>query len=365
MKILVGMPAKDSWGGPAACEPPFVEALSAMNADVVKETYVYGDKKENTGFFERVVRVLKTAFRIRRSAKAEHFDIVHLNTALDLKTMLRDSVTIFLLPRRNVSKIFLKIHGTELRSLETRSLPYVVLRNYLKRKVSGWGLFTTEEKSAFAACGFDESKLFLIKNVVTIGEDQAPDFSRTQKEKGDSFGLLFVSRFIPTKGLVETIRACARLAGRGEKFKLTCIGDGPVREEAEREAARLNISDRVKFTGYITEDEVAGYFLSEDIFVFPTRHWEGFPIVLFKAVALGMPIVTTKIRAAADYLKMPDNCFFSGADPESIAAQIEALLNDTAARSRMSENNIAFGKTLDAQTVAREYLEIYRAICRR
>ena len=61
MKILIGMPSKDSWGGPIASEPPFVTALREAGVGVTEEVYVYGDKDKPTPFFERIRRVLKTA----------------------------------------------------------------------------------------------------------------------------------------------------------------------------------------------------------------------------------------------------------------------------------------------------------------
>src|SRR4051812_47817132 len=101
MKILVGMPSKDSWGGPASSEPPFVAALRKIGVDVREEVYVYGDKEKPTKFYERVRRVLQTAFRFRKILAHESFDLIHLNTALDLKTLLRDSVSIFLMNHKN------------------------------------------------------------------------------------------------------------------------------------------------------------------------------------------------------------------------------------------------------------------------
>ena len=88
MKLLIGMPAEDSWGGPAACEPPFVEALCELGEDVTTETYVYGDKYRPTPILTRITRVLKTAFRFRRLLRESQFDLIHLNTAFDRKTIL-------------------------------------------------------------------------------------------------------------------------------------------------------------------------------------------------------------------------------------------------------------------------------------
>lgn len=361
MKILFGMPSKDSWGGPIASEPPFVEALRKKGIDCTEEVYVYGDKDKPTPTFERVRRVIKTAFRFRKVLTKQDFDLIHLNTAFDLRTILRDSVSIFLMNPRK-AKVFLKIHGSEAENFQDTNFIIRFLINYLSKKVDGFGIHTHEEKENFLRLGFDENKFYFDKNAVTIHEGLAENFSRPLKEKDEIFELFFVSRFIPAKGLIETIQACSILKNKGYKFILHCVGDGEIRADAEAEVKKLNLQTQVKFTGYIPEIEVTKYFFNTDLFVFPTRHIEGFPNVLFKAVAVGMPIVTTKVRAAADYLVDGENCLFCTQEPENIAEKIIELIENRDLCQMISENNLKFGKTLLPENIAEEFLEIYRKI---
>ena len=361
MKVLIGMPSADSWGGPASSEPPFVAALHRHGVDVREEIYVYGDKEKPTAFFERVRRVLQTALRFRRILNDENFDLIHLNTAFDLKTLLRDSASIFLMNPKK-AKIFLKLHGSETDVLTSRNPLTVVLRNYIKTSVHGFGVHTAEEKSNFIRAGFASEKFYFVKNAVTIAENLPGNFSRPPKEKPEIFRLLFVSRFIAAKGLLETVRGCAIVRERGFRFVLTCVGDGEMRRAAESQAESLGLQREVKFTGYIPEAEVTNYFFDSDIFIFPTRHAEGFPNVLFKAVAVGMPVVTTRIRAAADYLKESENCLFCTQKPEDIAGKIIELIENKSLRDAMSANNLKFGKTLLPENIAAEFLDIYMDI---
>ncbi len=356
------MPSKDSWGGPISSEPPFADALRNLGENVTEEVYVYGDKAKPTPIFERVRRVLSTAFRFRKLLKTQEFDIIHFNTAFDLKTILRDSVSLFLMQPK--AKILFKLHGSEAEKFAETNLILRFLINYLKNKVDAFGVHTSEEKANFLRLGFDENKFFYVKNAVTIHENLADNFSREIKERDEVFNFLFVSRFIPAKGLLETIRACAIVREKGFKFVLNCVGDGEVRPEAEREVARLNLQEVVKFTGYIAEDEVTKHFFNSDLFIFPTRHTEGFPNVLFKAVAVGMQVITTKIRASADYLVENDNCLFSTQEPENVAEKIIELLENKELRQSMSENNIKLGKTLLPEAIAKEFVDIYEKMIR-
>ncbi|MEP6902855.1 MAG: glycosyltransferase family 4 protein [Actinomycetota bacterium] len=362
LKLLVGMPSKDSWGGPIASEPPFVEALREFGAEVVEEVYVYGDKEKPTPFFKRLRRVLKTAFQFRKILKTQKFDLIHLNTAFDLKTILRDSVSLFLM-KPNGARVFFKLHGSAAEEFANANFLTRILINYLKNRVDGFGVHTSEEKANFRRLGFEEQKFYFVKNTVTIRADLPENFVRRQKEKDETFEILFVSRFIAAKGLLETIRACSILHERGFKFVLHCIGDGETGAEAKKEVERLNLQSQVNFTGYISEAEVAKYFFESDLFVFPTRHIEGFPNVLFKAVSVGLPIVTTKIRAAADYLSEPENCLFCSQKPEDIAEKIVKLIENKSLRKKMSASNLEFGKTLLPPEIALEFLKIYKKLC--
>lgn len=361
MKILVGMPSKDSWGGPISSEPPFVEALRELGADVTDEVYVYGDKDKPTPLFERFRRVVSTTKRFRNLLQSNDFDVIHLNTAFDLKTILRDSYSIrFMKPGR--AKIFFKLHGSEAERFANANFFVRRLIDYLRRHVDGFGVHTREELENFKLLGFDERKFSFVKNAVTIHEDLSDDFVRPQKERAEKFKLLFVARFIPAKGLLETIRACAIVRERGFEVELVAVGDGETRAEAETLTKELGLSDVVKFTGYIPESDVTKHFFDADLFVFPTRHPEGFPNVLFKAVAVGLPIVTTPVRAAGHYLEDGVNCLFSSQHPEDVAAKIIALIEDRKLRAEMSAANVRFGKSLLPQEIAREFLKIYERI---
>jgi len=361
VKILIGMPSKDSWGGPAACEPPFAEALARLGMDVVTSDYVFGDKERPTPLFSRINRVLKTAVRFRRLLRENSYDILFLNSAFDTRSVLRDCVSLFIM-RPQPAKVFLKVHGSKADEFVGRSGVWSMLVNYLRRRVDAFGLHTRDELQSFFQLGFPLSQFYRVRNAITISSEMPTGFVRTQKENGDSFELLFVSRFVPTKGLIATIKACALLHQKGINIKLTCVGDGEVKAEAEALARDLGLSDLVRFTGYIAEAEVTKLLLSSDIFVFPTSHPEGFPVVLFKAVAIGMPIVTTTVRAAGEYLTEPDNCFFCTAEPADVAEKVAMLINDKMRREAMSKANVAYGSTLLPDVIASDYLSMFRSM---
>ncbi len=361
MKILFGMPASNSWGGPASSEPPFVKAFRNLDADVTEAVYVYGDKEKPTPFFERVRRVVKTAFHFRRFIRQQDFDIIHLNTAFDIKTILRDSFSLFVIaPKR--AKIFLKLHGSEAQDLTKTNFLGRFLIRYIRRKVHGFGIHTHDELENFKALGFDADKFFFVKNALTFGPKELGEFTRSRKSKGDVFELLFVARFVPKKCLIETIEACRIIKDRGYDCLLYCIGDGETRQTAQELVDRYKLQDRVIFTGYLPETDVSAHFFERDILIFPTKYGEGFPNVFFKALATGMPIVSTPFRAARELLKENKNYLACTTEPESIAEKVIELIENEQLRHTISDNNREFGRSLTPESVARDFFDIYTDI---
>ena len=366
MRILVGMPDKDSLGGPIYCEPPFVHGLRAAGVEADEEVYVYGEGAEQTPVWRRIFRVLDAARRLRRRTRENRYDVIHLNTSIDEKCVLRDLVTMEFLRSSRVP-VYLKMHGSIAAFLETKSDCWRRLQRRLFAKASGIGVLSSEERENFLRAGCPAETLFDAKYVV---ESEAfvpePGFSERNGIANGTPILLFSARFIPAKGLLTVIEACAELKKKDRDFVLFCLGDGPVRAEAEKLSANLQLSEHIRFTGYISENETTAFHVNSTIFVFPTYHDEGFPLVLLKSLAAGLPIVTTRVRAAADYLKDPQNCLWvSPRDPQELAAKIIQLLDDHQLRAAMSENNRRLAEQFKAENVVRDYIKVYETLIAR
>lgn len=373
----MGMPDGESLGGPAACEPPFVAELRRLGAAVVEETYVYGGKLSQTLFLrQRVVRVLATARRLRSRLREAEFDIIHLNSSFDTRALLRDAATLRLLPPTR-ARIFVKFHGSDAALFETNRASVRSLVRFVLARVDGIGLLSAEERENFRRAGVDRGKLFVVKNVVAedANEISAPPPPQQQQRANlhaklgvdaDVPLLLFIARFIPAKGLTDVLDACATLRDEGRAFRLLCLGDGEARTAAEAQAARLQLGERVRFFGYVPEAETPEFYAGSTMLIFPTYHYEGFPMVIFKSVAAGLPIITTRIRAAADYLSEPDNCLW--AEPKNsqmLAEKIIQLLDQPDTRATMRRNNLDLARQFTARVVAPEYLEIYNQLVNR
>jgi glycosyltransferase involved in cell wall biosynthesis len=360
MRILIGTPQQNAQGGPAACEPPFNRELLRLGAEVDEEVYTF---TAPSGLFSRTRRVVRTASRFRKRAAAGDYDVIHLNTSFDTMALFRDDTVVRRLSKTR-AKLFLKFHGSDARLLETRNPILRTMANYLLSRADGIGVLSSEERTNFLRAGVPERKVFQVKNVVEpIVAARNFEFAQQLKVPVETPLLLFIGRFIPAKGLLDCINACKLIADRGEQLMLLCVGDGPARMEAEATVARLGLKSTVRFFGYISEAAAAGFYANSTMLVFPTYHYEGFPMVIFNAAARGLPIITTRIRAAADFLREPDNCLWVEPQrPDLLAERITALLHDAELRKAMGTNNQKLAAQFSAEIVTREYVEIYRLL---
>ena len=360
------MPEKTARGGINACEPPFLRELEKLGVIVREEIYTF-DNAEKISIFRRIKQVWKTAFKFRRILREEDFNVLHLNTAFEPKAVLRDAFSLFWLKNKG-AKIFLKFHGSDINLLKSANFAVRFLIKYLAKNADGIGVLSSQEKRGFVDFGFAEDKFFVVKNALTDSpqKNSFPPVENSLSAAEKTFRLLFVSRLIPAKGLLETISAVAELHKKDFAVVLDVLGDGETRLAAENLAKNLQINEFINFHGHVSEEKVQAFYRKNDLLVFPTFHDEGFPMVIFNALQFGLPIVTTKIRAAADYLTDGKNCLFCKAkNPESVAEKVIEIFQNKDLRERMSENNCVLANKFTAEKIAPEYLEIYEKLLTR
>jgi glycosyltransferase involved in cell wall biosynthesis len=114
--------------------------------------------------------------------------------------------------------------------------------------------------------------------------------------------VLYIGRLVPEKGQTILLEAVARLTGRGIDVQLQLAGDGELRAELERTAARLEIADRVSFLGAVGQEELRELYEEAAVFCLPSFA-EGVPVVLMEAMAMGLPVVTTRIAGIPELVE--------------------------------------------------------------
>ncbi|GAH58255.1 unnamed protein product [marine sediment metagenome] len=123
---------------------------------------------------------------------------------------------------------------------------------------------------------------------------------------------------------------------------------------------------RIEIAGAKYNKDKLDYYLKSDIFVFPSYYGEGLPTVLIEAMAVGLPIVTTKVGAITYIMKNGVNgVILDDHSSKSIVAGIEQLLENPQKMDRMKRHNLENAEQYDVQVVTRKMEQYYREIlCR-
>lgn len=108
-----------------------------------------------------------------------------------------------------------------------------------------------------------------------------------------------ITRLMPAKGNQYLIEAAPKVLARHPDARFFIVGEGELQPELEAQAKALGLGDELVFAGF-TRD-VAAALSALDIVVFPSL-WEGTPLTMFEALAMGKPIVATDADGLLDVL---------------------------------------------------------------
>jgi sugar transferase (PEP-CTERM/EpsH1 system associated) len=139
-----------------------------------------------------------------------------------------------------------------------------------------------------------------------------------------------VGRLDPVKDHATLVRAFAAVARRVRAF-LVIVGDGPCRLELERLVAALGIARRVRLLG--ERADVPAVLDAVDLFVLPSFA-EGLSNTLLEAMAMGIPVVVTRVGGNAELVEDGANgAHVPRHDPEALATAMATYLEDANLRS--------------------------------
>jgi len=140
----------------------------------------------------------------------------------------------------------------------------------------------------------------------------------------------------PEKGLDDFLRAAALIAGAGVKANFLIWGDGLLRGHLELLARELGVDGVTRFAGQTTlaQDALKGL----DIFVLPPRSNEGFSNALLEAMAVGLPVVATRIGGNVEMIDHNrTGLLVSPSRPEELAGAINQLIEHPDHAIRLGE----------------------------
>ncbi|MQA88825.1 MAG: glycosyltransferase [Gemmatimonas sp.] len=296
-----------------------------------------------------------------RLARSGGFDVIHAFWPLPHG--------IFGLAARGVARVPLvsTFFGAELRWV-TRQLPYLtpLLKAIIRRSdaVTAISNHTAGEVRSLVPAA----------NVVRIPFGAAIEAPETATNGGahasasEEYRLLFVGRLVERKGMELLLRAIAHLR-RECPVSLTVVGDGPLRPQLERLASGMRIEESVRFTGYVSVEELGRLYSMADAFVLPAVQdskgdVEGLGVVLIEALTHGIPVIASRSGGIPDIVRDEETgLLVDPGDVESLSAAIRRLRADPdLARRLVDSGRQHVAKTFSWDVIVNDLQALYEQL---
>jgi glycosyltransferase involved in cell wall biosynthesis len=110
----------------------------------------------------------------------------------------------------------------------------------------------------------------------------------------------FSGSLTPRKAPNTLVEAFIHLAQTNPFPCLQIAGDGPMRDQLEDQIKKAELTQRVRFLGFLAGNSLQASYIASDLFVLPTRCHEGWGVVVQEALAAGLPIIATDRVGAID-----------------------------------------------------------------
>lgn len=315
--------------------------------------------------YQKICRVVLDLFRFLYFLKKNSPQLIHINTSFGIWSFWRDSVYL-LTSKMFRKKVFFQIHGGELNEFWRR---YSCLTKSLIKRILQTpdltAVLSSAQKKPFIEIGLG-GKVRVLPNTIDLSKfclakNSRADFGISH----DRIVVLFVAaHFHKRKGGMDLLKAVPLVINSHKKVLFVFVGGGGEEESMINFCRKKKIQNYVKFTGYLPNDRITQLQLSSNIFAFPTYYSEGFPLVILEAMAAGLPIISTPIRAIPEVIENGDNGFLiRPKDHMALADKIIYLIENEEIRKQIGNRNIQkVREKYDLGVVAHIFRDCYQQI---
>lgn len=196
-------------------------------------------------------------------------------------------------------------------------------------------------KEVFIKQGVDASKCEVIYNGIDSNIKPFMAASEIRKKwgiKDNEILIGTVGSLIKRKRINDLIEALVELREKSDKpFKCMVVGDGPERENLQKEVLQRGLKEEVIFTGF--QSDAISYMNAMDIFVLPSEK-EGLPRVILEAMLMARPVVACNVTGSSELVIDGETGFLvSVKGTDMLANALLKLVASDDLRRRMGEKS--------------------------
>ena len=199
-----------------------------------------------------------------------------------------------------------------------------------------------KDRQMLLASGITENAIELIYNTIDLDLSAIPGDRERLKKQFDlppqSIVCTGIGRLVPQKGFDILIEAFTKIAPQVPDLYCLIIGEGDDKEKLSAQIRAAGLETRIRLVGYHDRPQAMSILKSSDIFVMPSRY-EGTPIALLEAAALGRPILAACAGGIPELVTHEQHAHLVPThDPEALAQGFLKLALDREYAERLGQN---------------------------
>jgi glycosyltransferase involved in cell wall biosynthesis len=172
-----------------------------------------------------------------------------------------------------------------------------------------------------------------------------------------------IANFRAQKGYPDLLDAARRVLRTGAPARFVAIGQGNAEAEIRGLLGRLDLGDRFRLLGY--QEEALRLLAGFDVFVLSSL-FEGLPLALMEALALGVPVVSTAVGGVPELVTdSVEGLLVPPGRPDLLAAALGAMIADPERRTAMGAAAALRSAEVDSARAARTIESLYRTVATR
>jgi glycosyltransferase involved in cell wall biosynthesis len=196
-----------------------------------------------------------------------------------------------------------------------------------------------------------------------VGDQAQMDDIRARYQLGSSPYLLSVGTLQPRKNYQMLIRAFKAVVADVAHNLIIAGGRGWLYDEMLAEVEEQGLAERVKFIGFVLDEDLPGLYSGASLFLFPSLY-EGFGLPLLEAMACGVPVVSSNASSLPEVVRDDDGqeaaVLLSPHDPSAWSHAVKALVEDDDWRTRMIEAGFQQCRRFSWRQTAQQLLTLYQ-----
>lgn len=198
-----------------------------------------------------------------------------------------------------------------------------------------------------------------LKSGIVIPNAVNPEFIKPTYTGEREKVVVGVGRHTKQKNFPLLISAFKEIADVFPEYSLKIYGGGPLTESYKKQCEQLGIEGRVKFPGFCQnmQDEIE----SASLFVL-SSDYEGVPVALIEALALGLPCVSTDCEGGGARFLIKDGengLLVPVRDKHKLADAIKKVLSDDKLAEKLSENAVLVREKLAPDKIYAEWEDYF------